>query len=756
LKYFYINNIKFNYDLEFKNNSNDNFWKQNTPLIEYCETLGINIPHYCYHKGLSISGNCRMCLIELKNSPKPIVSCAMNANSCLANGDIYTNSSLVKKARENILEFLLLNHPLDCPICDQGGECDLQDQSLFFGLTKKRFYNFKRIVINKNIGPIVKTVMTRCIHCTRCVRFAAEVAGVENMGMFGRGLQSEIGTYVEKIFQSELSGNVIDLCPVGALTSKPYPFISRNWELKNVTSIDFSDGFGTPIQVFIKNNQVIKILPSYDETTYKTNWISDKTRFSFDGMFSPERITHSFIKNNNKLFVSLAWKKLFKEIFYTLYFKSHLSKHLYQPYQITICLNKDISLEVLNLLYILSHKYSFFKLRQSESQKIIIDSEQNYLLNSNLSNSKILISNTCVLIGINPRYEGSKLNLTLRSRYLKGNFKIIQIGSLSNLTFSTYNLSNNTKILKSLVEGNNLFCQELVNSSNPILISNSELFKRKDSFNLTNTLKLLIKYINSYSYSKTFKELNILNSTLNESGINNFNILKTVQNIDFKNSLGVYFLNSSFNTYNIKKLLNLKLLNFFQNSGNTNKLLITQNSTLDTKEIREFQKNFNLCNQIHLPNTVFFETSGTYINTNGDINKTTKIITSLNQTKSDWQIIRKIISYCKKTFYISNVFRNNKLVFNSNTPYHFKNYIGFQYYAISNLNNLAFQLLKKIKKPITNSLKFKHKRNKFLKSQLRFWLNDFYLDSKNYTTKYSSTMIQCSKFFRLEHTNFKY
>jgi NADH dehydrogenase (ubiquinone) Fe-S protein 1 len=169
-----------------------------------------------------------MCLVELKNSPKPIVSCAMNAKSCLANGDVYTNSSLVKKARENVLEFLLLNHPLDCPICDQGGECDLQDQSLFFGLTKKRFYSFKRVVLDKNIGPIVKTVMTRCIHCTRCVRFAAEIAGVEDIGMFGRGLQSEIGTYVEKIFQSELSGNVIDLCPVGALTSKPYPFVNRN------------------------------------------------------------------------------------------------------------------------------------------------------------------------------------------------------------------------------------------------------------------------------------------------------------------------------------------------------------------------------------------------------------------------------------------------------------------------------------------------------------------------------------------------
>ena len=228
MKYFHINNIKFNYNLEFKNNFKNNFWKQNTPLIEYCETLGINIPHYCYHKELSISGNCRMCLVELKSSPKPVVSCAMNAKSCLANGDIYTNSSLVKKARENVLEFLLLNHPLDCPICDQGGECDLQDQSLFFGLTKKRFYNFKRVVLNKNIGPIVKTVMTRCIHCTRCVRFAAEVAGIEDIGMFGRGLESEIGTYIQKLFQSELSGNVIDLCPVGALTSKPYPFIHRS------------------------------------------------------------------------------------------------------------------------------------------------------------------------------------------------------------------------------------------------------------------------------------------------------------------------------------------------------------------------------------------------------------------------------------------------------------------------------------------------------------------------------------------------
>lgn len=191
-------------------------------LIAYLFSNGITVPHFCYHNELSIAGNCRVCLVELKNSPKPVVSCALNAKSCLLNNKVYYDSVLLKKARENILEFLLLNHPLDCPICDQGGECDLQDQSLFFGFTKKRFYKFKRIVSDKDLGPIVKTVMTRCIHCTRCIRFANEIAGVEELGIFGRGVLSEVGTYVDKVLLSELSGNVIDLCPVGTLTSKKY------------------------------------------------------------------------------------------------------------------------------------------------------------------------------------------------------------------------------------------------------------------------------------------------------------------------------------------------------------------------------------------------------------------------------------------------------------------------------------------------------------------------------------------------------
>jgi NADH dehydrogenase/NADH:ubiquinone oxidoreductase subunit G len=190
-------------------------------LIAYLIANGIAIPHYCYHNNLSIAGNCRVCLVELKNSMKPIVSCATNA-AVINNNKIYHDSALIKKARENILEFLLLNHPLDCPICDQGGDCDLQDQSLFFGVTKRRFYKYKRIVFDKNLGPVIKTVMTRCIHCTRCVRFATEIAGIGDFGVFGRGNQSEIGLYINKVFTSELSGNVIDLCPVGFFTNKNF------------------------------------------------------------------------------------------------------------------------------------------------------------------------------------------------------------------------------------------------------------------------------------------------------------------------------------------------------------------------------------------------------------------------------------------------------------------------------------------------------------------------------------------------------
>ena len=361
MKYFYINNNKFKYSVTKKS------------ILDFCDNIKLNVPYFCYHNKLSLAGNCRMCLVEIKNSVKPVVSCTMLLTNKMK---IYTHSLLVKKARENILEFLLLNHPLDCPICDQGGECDLQDQSFLFGNFKKRFFNFKRIVIDKNISPIIKMLMTRCIHCTRCVRFSYEISGDKSnlLGVFNRGVNSEIGTYVSKTFHSELSGNLIDICPVGALTFKHYSFINRNWELKNIRSIDFTDGFGLDINVFISNNHLIKIQPSFNSI-----WISDKTRFSFDGMFSKERFMNKLITHSEK---SFYWKIIFQNIIDVLYFKDHLSKHSFF-FNLIIVFNNQLDLETLNVLYILNKKYTFLKLKKLEKINMLNDHEESFLLNSN-------------------------------------------------------------------------------------------------------------------------------------------------------------------------------------------------------------------------------------------------------------------------------------------------------------------------------------------------------------------------------------
>jgi len=741
LKYFHINNIKFNYDLEFNSNSKKNFWKHNAPLIEYCETLGINIPHYCYHKNLSISGNCRMCLIELKNSPKPVVSCAMSAKSCLNNNEVFTNSPLVKKARENILEFLLLNHPLDCPICDQGGECDLQDQSFFFGFSKKRFFNFKRVVTNKNIGPIVKTVMTRCIHCTRCVRFASEVAGIEDMGMFGRGVHSEIGTYVTKTFQSELSGNIIDLCPVGALTSKPYPFIGRSWELKNIKSIDFSDSFGVDLQIFLKNNRIVKILPGFSNTINSTNWISDKTRFSFDGMFSPERVLHGFINNNFKA----KWKDLIEEIIYFMYFKDHLNKHFFKFHDLVIVFSPNISLEVLTLLKMFSQKYSFIKLRLEDHSVKLNDLEETFVLDQTQFNSNFETSTVCLLIGVNTRYESPVLNLKLRKRYLKGNFKVFSLNSDLNLTFPTTNLGNNLNQLKEIMEGTHTLCQTLTTKSTPSILISSEILKRKDSYEL-------VKLLNSFKYNlnKVHNKsisINILNTSLNTSGISYIDTLKKISKSDFVQSLGIYLLNVNGVSSNLKTILRLKLLNYYNSEYFTPKLLIKQNNGFN------FDKTlFSTNTYINLPNNVFFSTNNTYLTSDGIFKQNIKFLSSTAQTKDDWQIIRKLFSKTKTINFFSNQSWNNKISFNCNNFFKFKSYSNILFFACNILTE--FNKLKVSKKKVLLDYKYKTSKIKIYNTPFRLWLDDFYIGGKDLYSKHSITMINCSNILKNNQNNF--
>ena len=743
--HFKINSKKYEYTSEYVFLNSNEF---NVPLIEFCNIKGYKIPHYCYHNKLSIAGNCRMCLIELKNSPKPIVSCAMTTKTCLSNSELFTNSPLVKKARENIMEFLLLNHPLDCPICDQGGECDLQDQAVFFGFSKKRFYNYKRIVIDKNIGPIIKTVMTRCIHCTRCVRFANEIAGVGHLGVFNRGLQSEIGTYVNKIFQSELSGNAIDLCPVGALTSKPYPFLARNWELKQVNTVDFSDGFGLDIQIFLKNNTIVKILPGYNSSSKTNCWISDKTRFSFDGMFCPERKILKSLneKKHNKFF----WKKLFEDLTQTIYCQDHLNKHHLTTKYLIVIFSSTISLEVLNLLFLISKTYSFFKLRNCEPININNDIETNFI-SSSFTKSNLMLSDTCLLLNTNTRFESSHLNLKLRQRFLQGNFKFFSFGSLVNLTYPITYVGSNLKILKSFVEGNNLICQDFKNSANPILICSLDNFNRKDSnvlIDFFKTLKLHTNFLN-----KKWNGINILSTNLNNAGLNSLNNFLSITEKDFKNSFGIYFLNTNTLSANIKKIIELKLLNFVITEKGLNKIFLEQNFNQQNFN-QKIYKIYPVYNYKNLPNKVFFETSGTYLNTEGFFKKTIKIVPAFQKSKEDWYILRKLLNNTKSVTFLSFPKINKKVQYNSNNLHIFKTYINYHYFASKSLDNLTFYLNTKINHFSIINQKFKRPVQKVFNTKLKFWLDDFYIGGKDNYSIFSSTMIECSLNLRLETTNF--
>ena len=485
-------------------------------LISYLINKGITIPHYCYHNDLSIAGNCRVCLIELKNSPKPVVSCGISAKSCLLNNKVYYDSVLLKKARENILEFLLLNHPVDCPICDQGGECDLQEQSLFFGFTKKRFYKFKRVVTDKDLGPVVKTVMTRCIHCTRCVRFASEIAGVEDLGVFSRGVGSEIGTYVDKIFLSELSGNVIDLCPVGALTLKSFPFSLRKWDTVNYNSIDPTDSFGQATKVYVNKNQIIKIEPQFSNNSSYT-WLTDKGRLFFDSIFG-----ETFEKNSNldnfPTKTTKQWKILFKTVtknFYTFNICNFKNSNKYY----FLIIFENANLETLNLLFLLSQTNSFIKIKRAENLKVNTDLETHFQVDSATNKSKLSLSSLCLLVGTNTRYEGSYLNLKLRQRYFKGNFKLLSMGSLIGLTFPISFLGSGLSTFKTLAEGNLTFCKEIINAKTPILVTNTEFFKRTYTQELLNVVKT---FKHSNILSKIWNGYNTLNSSLHEAGLHTF------------------------------------------------------------------------------------------------------------------------------------------------------------------------------------------------------------------------------------------
>ena len=434
-------------------------------VLQACQSIGVEIPHFCYHERLSIAGNCRMCLVEVEKMPKPVASCAQPVMDGMV---IHTDNEKVKKARKGVMEFLLINHPLDCPICDQGGECDLQDQAMAYGYDRSRFHENKRAVDDKYMGPLVKTIMTRCIHCTRCIRFATEVAGVEEIGALNRGEHMEITTYLERSLTSELSGNVVDLCPVGALTSKPYAFTARSWELRKTESVDAMDALGANIRLDARGNEVMRILPRLNDEINE-EWLSDKSRYVYDGL-KRQRLDTPYVRRDGKL-APASWGEAFAAI-------AAQVKSLGGDEMAAIA--GDLAdCESMALLKDLMASMGCRNLDcRQDGAKLDPAQRASWLFNSTIAG--IDQADALVLIGTNPRKEAPVLNARIRKRWLQGTFPVGVIGERADLTYSYDYLGAGPSTLQDLIDGKSRFAETLKKAQRPMLILGQGALARKD------------------------------------------------------------------------------------------------------------------------------------------------------------------------------------------------------------------------------------------------------------------------------------
>ncbi|MQT12288.1 NADH-quinone oxidoreductase subunit NuoG [Segnochrobactrum spirostomi] len=446
-----------------------------TTLLQAAEVAGAEIPRFCFHERLSVAGNCRMCLVEVKGGPpKPVASCAMAVKDMRPgpNGEppeMFTRTPMVKKAREGTMEFLLINHPLDCPICDQGGECDLQDQSMAYGVSGSRFHENKRAVEDKYIGPLVKTVMTRCIHCTRCVRFTTEVAGVSDLGATGRGEDMEITTYIEHAMSSELQGNVVDLCPVGALTSKPYAFKARPWELAKTESIDVMDAVGSNIRVDTRGREVMRVLPRLNEAVNE-EWISDKTRYIWDGL-KTQRLDRPYVRRDGRL-VPASWPEAFALI---------AEKVKAAPKdRIGIVAGDLASTEELFALKDLAGRLGVANIdaRQDGTKLDPAFGRASYVFNATIAG--IEKADAVLLVGANPRREAPVLNARIRKRWRQGPLPVGVIGDATDLTYHAATLGAGAETLADLVAGKHSFAEVLGKAQRPLIVVGQGALARPD------------------------------------------------------------------------------------------------------------------------------------------------------------------------------------------------------------------------------------------------------------------------------------
>lgn len=585
-------------------------------VLQACELAGEEIPRFCYHERLKIAGNCRMCLVQIEGGPpKPAASCAMPAAENMV---VHTNTPMVKKAREGVMEFLLINHPLDCPICDQGGECDLQDQAMTYGRGLSRYDEHKRAVKEKYMGPLIKTQMTRCIHCTRCVRFIEDVAGVSELGAVGRGEHMEITTYVEKSLTSELSANIIDLCPVGALTSKPYAFKARPWELRKTESVDVMDAVGSNIRVDARGREVMRILPRLNEDVNE-EWISDKTRYACDGL-KMQRLDRPYVRKNGKL-VAVPWEEALRTVAEKL--------HDLPGDKIAAIAGDQADCESMYALKEMMTKLGspHIDCRQ-DGMKTGYNPRVSYLFNTTIAG--IDRADFCLLIGTNPRVEAPIINARLRKAYLNNRMQVALVGEAVDLTYPAAHLGNDPKILEEIANGRHPVCEQLKAAKNPMVIIGSAALRRSDAEHLLFTASGIAEKYNAIR--EDWNGFNVLHHAASRVGGLDIGFLPAREGLDTdgilkacgKGEISVLYLLAA-------DELDMSAL------GNT--FVIYQGHHGDAGAHRA---------DVILPGAAYTEKNATYVNTEGRVQHTTPAVFAPGDAREDWRILHDICDVMRR------------------------------------------------------------------------------------------------------------
>ena len=667
-------------------------------LLQACEEAGAEVPRFCFHERLSVAGNCRMCLVEVKGGPpKPAASCAMGVRDIRGgpNGElpeVFTNTPMVKKAREGVMEFLLINHPLDCPICDQGGECDLQDQAMAFGMDASRYTENKRAVEDKYIGPLVKTVMNRCIHCTRCVRFTTEVGGISELGLIGRGEDAEITTYLEHAMTSELQGNVIDLCPVGALTSRPFAFTARPWELNKTETIDVMDAVGSAIRVDTRGREVMRIMPRVNELVNE-EWISDKTRFIWDGL-KTQRLDRPYVRRDGRL-QPASWGEAFAAI------KAAVS-----------AASADKIGAVAGDLAAVEEMYALKELIRSLGSENLDCRQDGAGLDPSLGRASYLFNPTIegieragalLLIGANPRLEATVLNARIRKRWRRGDFPIGVIGENVDLRYGHEYLGAGPDTLNELVNGSGSFLETLRNAKNPMIIVGQGALARPDGAAILGAAAKLAASLGAVTAE--WNGFGVLHTAASRVGALDLGFVPGANGVGASDMLA---------TMDVLFLLGADELDF------------TRKGAKFTVYIGSHGDNGAHHADVILPAATYTEKSGTWVNTEGRVQMGNRSAFPPGEAREDWAIIRALSDVLGK-----------KLPFDSLSALRAKLYEAYPHFA--DLDEIAAG-------DVAHVAALGQKAGEMSKSAFASPIKDFYLT--NPIARASAVMAECSALAR--------